>query len=89
MKINIENDITAEVLLQGVKFHRETNKDGEACDRIKELEVLLVNTLGYLGYLRNETMTEPKNASGKDIRESIDDFIDNIKETIEDFKEEQ
>lgn len=36
MKIKIENDITAEVLLQGIKFHRETNKDGEACDRLLE-----------------------------------------------------
>ncbi|WP_425385566.1 hypothetical protein [Staphylococcus pettenkoferi] len=87
MKINIENDITEEVLLQGVKFHRETNKDGKACDRIKELEVLLVNTLGYLGYLRNETMTEPKNASGKDIRESIDNLIKEIKEEIYEIEE--
>ncbi|AXF38418.1 hypothetical protein Quidividi_188 [Staphylococcus phage Quidividi] len=82
MKIKIENDITAEVLLQGIKFHRETNKDREVCDRLKELEVLLVNTLGYLGYLRNETMTEPKNLSGKDIRESIDNLMESIKEEI-------
>ena len=37
MKINIENNITAELLLQGVKFHRETNKDIEACNRIKRI----------------------------------------------------
>lgn len=82
MKINIENDITAELLLQGIKFHRETRKDGEACDRIKETEILLVNIIGYLGYLRNETMEEPKNLSGKDIRESIDNLIERIKEEI-------
>lgn len=82
MKINIENDITAELLLQGIKFHRETRKDGEACDRIKETEILLVNIIGYLGYLRNETMAEPKNLSGKDIRESIDNLIERIKEEI-------
>lgn len=82
MKIKIENDITAEVLLQGIKFHRETNKDREACDRIKETEILLVNIIGYLGYLRNETMAEPKNLSGKDIRESIDNLIERIKEEI-------
>lgn len=82
MKIKIENDITAEVLLQGIKFNRETNKDGEACDRIKETEILLVNIIGYLGYLRNETMSEPKNLSGKDIRESIDNLIERIKEEI-------
>lgn len=82
MKINIENDITAELLLQGIKFHRETRKDGKACDRIKETEILLVNIIGYLGYLRNETMAEPKNLSGKDIRESIDNLIERIKEEI-------
>lgn len=87
MKIKIENDITAEVLLQGIKFHREINKDREVCDRLKELEVLLVNTLGYLGYLRNETMTEPKNLSGKDIRESIDNLMESIKEEIYEIEE--
>ena len=60
MKINIENNITAELLLQGIKFHRETNKDKEACNKIKELEVLLINIIGYLGYLRYETTTEFK-----------------------------
>ncbi|EJE35741.1 hypothetical protein WL473_05710 [Staphylococcus epidermidis] len=82
MKINIENDITAELLLQGIKFHRETRKDSKACDRIKETEILLLNIIGYLGYLRNETMAEPKNLSGKDIRESIDNLIERIKEEI-------
>lgn len=82
MKINIENDITAELLLQGIKFHRETRKDGKACDRIKETEILLVNIIGYLGYIRNETMADPKNLSGKDIRESIDNLIERIKEEI-------
>lgn len=87
MKINIENDITAEILLQGINFHRESNKDRKACDSIKELEVLLVNTLGYLGYLRNDTMTEPKNASGKDIRANIDSLIGRIKDEIYEIEE--
>ncbi|HFV7717711.1 TPA: hypothetical protein ACH968_001614 [Staphylococcus aureus] len=82
MKINIEKDITAEVLLQEIKFHRETNKDGKACERIKEIEILLVNIIGYLGYLRYDTTTEPKNASGKEIRGSIDNLIERIKEEI-------
>lgn len=30
MKINIENDITAELLLQGIKFHKETRKRRES-----------------------------------------------------------
>lgn len=87
MKINIENDITAELLLQGIKFHRETNKDKKACEKIKETEVLLVNIIGYLGYLKNETMTEPINASGKDIRESINNLIKKIKEEIYEIEE--
>lgn len=88
MKINIENNITAELLLQGVKFHRETNKDIEACNRIKELEGLLVNIIGYLGYLRYETTTEFKNASGKDIREKIDNLIKSVENEIYEIKEE-
>lgn len=87
MKINIENDITAELLLQGIKFHRETNKDKEACEKIKETEVLLVNIIGYLGYLRYETTTEFSNLSGKDIRESIDNLIKRIKEEIHEIEE--
>ena len=87
MKINIENDITAELLLQGIKFHKETNKDKEACEKIKETEVLLVNIIGYLGYLRYETTTEFNNLSGKDIRESIDNLIKSIKEEIYEIEE--
>lgn len=89
MKINIENDITAELLLQGIKFHRETYKDGEACNRIKELEVLLINIMGYLGYLRYETTTEFNNASGKDIREKIDSLIKSVEDEIYEIKEEE
>ena len=88
MKINIENDITAELLLQGVKFYRETNKDKEACNRIKELEVLLINIMGYLGYLRYETTTEFNNLSGKDIRKKIDDLIVSVENEIYEIKEE-
>lgn len=87
MKINIENDITAELLLQGIKFHRETRKDGKACERIKETEILLVNIIGYLGYLRNETMAEPRNLSGKEIRGNIDNLIERIKEEIYEIEE--
>lgn len=89
MKINIENDITAELLLQGIKFHRETNKDKEACNRIKELEVLLINIMGYLGYLRYETTTEFNNLSGKDIRERIDNLIKSVEDEIYEIKEEE
>lgn len=87
MKINIENDITAEVLLQEIKFHKETNKDKRSCERIKEIEILLVNIIGYLGYLRNETMTDPRNLSGKEIRGNIDNLIERIKEEIYEIEE--
>lgn len=88
MKINIENDVTAELLLQGIKFHRETYKDKKACERIKELEVLLINIMGYLGYLRYETTTEFNNLSGKDIREKIDNLIVSVENEIHEIKEE-
>ncbi|WP_180530052.1 hypothetical protein [Staphylococcus haemolyticus] len=88
MKINIENNITAELLLQGIKFHRETYKDGEACNKIKELEGLLINIMGYLGYLRYETTTEFNNLSGKDIRERIDNLIVSVENEIYEIKEE-
>lgn len=89
MKINIENDVTAELLLQGIKFHRETYKDGEACNKIKELEGLLINIMGYLGYLRYETTTEFNNLSGKDIREKIDNLIKSVEDEIYEIKEEE
>lgn len=88
MKINIENNITAELLLQGIKFHRETHKDTEACNRIKELKVLLINIIGYLGYLRYETTTEFENLSGKDIREKIDNLIKEVENEIYEIKED-
>lgn len=76
-------------MLQGIKFHRETNKDKEACNRIKELEVLLINIIGYLGYLRYETTTEFNNFSGKDIREKIDNLIVSVENEIYEIKEEE
>lgn len=88
MRIDIENNITAELLLQGIKFHRETYKDKEACNKIKELEVLLINIIGYLGYLRYETTTELENLSGKDIREKIDNLIKEVENEIYEIKED-
>ena len=49
--------------------------------------MLLVNIIGYLGYLRYETTTEFNNLSGKDIRESIDNLIKSIKEEIYEIEE--
>lgn len=89
MKINIENDITAEILTKGIEFHRETHKDSEACNKIKELEELLINVIGYLGYLRYQTTTEFNNLSGKDIREKIDSLIKSVEDEIYEIKEEE
>lgn len=89
MKLNLKIEINDEDLLEGVGFHREVNKDAKAASKIDSLNELFGMVLVRLVNLRHETMEDPNNCSGKDIRKSIDDFIDNIKETIEDFKEEQ
>lgn len=89
LKLNLKVEINDEDLLESVRFHREVNKDAKAASKIDGLNELFGMVLVRLVNLRHETMKEPNNHSGKDIRKSIDDFIDNIKETIEDFKEEQ
>lgn len=89
MKLNLKIEINDEDLLEDVGFHREVNKDAKAASKIDSLNEMFGMVLVRLVNLRHETMEDPNNCSGKDIRKSIDDFIDNIKETIEDFKEEQ
>lgn len=89
MKLNLKIEINDEDLLEDVGFHREANKDAKAASKIDSLNELFGMVLVRLANLRHETMEDSENCSGKDIRKSIEDFIDNIKETIEDFKEEQ
>lgn len=89
MKLNLKVEINDEDLLEGVRFHRETNKDAKAASKIDSLNELFGMVLVRLANLRHETMEDPENCSGKDIRKSIEDFMDNIKEAIEDFEEEQ
>lgn len=89
MKLNLKIEINDEDLLEDVGFHSEVNKDAKAASKIDSLNEMFGMVLVRLVNLRHETMEDPNNCSGKDIRKSIDDFIDNIKETIEDFKEEQ
>lgn len=87
MKLNLKIEINDEDLLEDVGFYREANKDAKAACKIDSLNELFGMVLVRLVNLRHETMEDPGNCSGKDIRKSIDDFIDNIKETIEDFEE--
>lgn len=89
MKLNLKIEINDEDLLEGVGFHREVNKDAKAASKIDSLNELFGMVLVRLANLRHETMEVPDNCSAKDIRKSIDDFMNNIKETIEDFEEEQ
>ncbi|MEX3465887.1 hypothetical protein [Staphylococcus epidermidis] len=88
MKLNLKIEVNDEDLLEDVGFHREANKDAKAASKIDNLNELFGMVLVRLANLRHETMEEPNNCSGKDIRKSIDDFMDSIKETIEDFEEE-
>ena len=85
MKLNLKIEINDEDLLEGVGFHREANKDAKAASKIDSLNELFGMVLVRLVNLRQETMKDPDNCSGKDIRKSIDDFMDDIKETMEDF----
>ncbi|WP_203267750.1 hypothetical protein [Staphylococcus epidermidis] len=89
MKLNLKIEINDEDLLESVGFHREVNKDAKAASKIDSLNEMFGMVLVRLVNLRHETMEDPNNFSGKDIRKSIDDFMDSIKETIEDFEEEQ
>ncbi|MBF9297488.1 hypothetical protein I3V70_05175 [Staphylococcus schleiferi] len=89
MKLNLKVEINDDNLLEDVRFHRETNKDAKAASKIDSLNGIFGMVLVRLVNLRHETMKEPDNCSGKDIRKSIDEFMDNIKETLEDFEEEQ
>lgn len=89
MKLNLKIEINDEDLLEDVGFHRETNKDAKAASKIDSLNELFGMVLVRLVNLRHETMEDPDNCSGKDIRKSIEDFMDNIKEAIKDFEEEQ
>lgn len=89
MKLNLKIEINDEDLLEDVGFHREVNKDAKAASKIDSLNELFGMVLVRLVNLRQETMKDPDNYSGKDIRKSIEDFMNNIKETIEDFEEEQ
>lgn len=89
MKLNLKIEINDEDLLEDVGFHREVNKDAKAASKIDSLNELFGMVLVRLANLRHETMEDPENCSGKDIRKSIEDFMDNIKEAIEDFEEEQ
>ncbi|MHC9401875.1 hypothetical protein [Staphylococcus epidermidis] len=89
MKLNLKLEINDDDLLEDVIFHRETNKDAKAASKIDSLNELFGMVLVRLVNLRHETMEEPNNCSGKDIRKSIDEFMDSIKETLEDFEEEK
>ncbi|MGK8526279.1 hypothetical protein ACRS38_04705 [Staphylococcus epidermidis] len=89
MKLNLKIEVNDEDLLEDVGFHREANKDAKAASKIDSLNELFGMVLVRLANLRHETMEDPENCSGKDIRKSIEDFMDNIKESIEDFEEEQ
>lgn len=89
MRLNLKLEINDDDLLEGVRFHREANKDAKAASKIDSLNEIFGMVLVRLVNLQHETMQDPDNCSGKDIRKSINEFMDNIKETIEDFEEEK
>ncbi|HDF7720341.1 TPA: hypothetical protein PET91_002792 [Staphylococcus aureus] len=45
MRINIEQELTGELLTKDIQFHRERNRDTKSCDNIKALSDLLTDTI--------------------------------------------
>lgn len=89
MKLNLKVEINEDDLLEDIGFHREANKDAKVASKIDSLNELFGMVLVRLSNLRQETMEDPSNRSGKDIRKTIDEFTNNIQETLEIFEEEQ
>ncbi|WP_241686655.1 hypothetical protein [Staphylococcus saprophyticus] len=88
MEIKLDLDIENYDLTKGIEFNRETNADDRACERISELDDLLDGIFWDLGYVRNQTLHEPNNASGKRIRTQIDHLMNETKRRISDIEGE-
>lgn len=82
MEIKLDLDIENYDLTKGIEFNRETNADARACERISELDDLLGGIFWDLVYVRNQTLEEPNNASGKRIRAQIDNLLNETKRRI-------
>ena len=88
MEIKLDVNMTKDILTKGIRFHRETNLDNEACKKIKELTDLFVSVIYELNIVKAHTLHEPNNLSGKEIREQIDKFLKSVEIETKGFEEE-
>ncbi|MCI2931360.1 hypothetical protein [Staphylococcus hominis] len=88
MEIKLDVNMTKDILTKGIRFHRETNLDSEACKKIKELTELFASVILELNIVKSHTLDEPYNLSGKEIREHIDEFLKSVEIETKGFEEE-
>lgn len=86
METNFNLEITSEMLTKSIKFYRETNKDKQSVRKLFELSELLEDIFFDLKFLKDETLEEPNNLSGKEIRNQIDNVIKDVQKNINDIK---
>ena len=89
MKTNLEVDITTDVLMNGIAFHKETYLDTDACKKIDDLTHLFREVLFELNKVKAHTLQEPNNSSGTDIREKIDKLMEVVQIESQDFEEDE
>lgn len=89
MKTNLEVDITTDVLMNGIAFHKETYLDTDACKKIDDLTHLVREVLFELNKVKAHTLQEPNNSSGTDIREKIDKLMEVVQIESQDFEEDE
>ncbi|MCG2138283.1 hypothetical protein [Staphylococcus epidermidis] len=88
MKIKLDLNITKDVLMDGIDFLRETNRDAESCEKIKELSELFTDVIWKLNMLKFQTLQEPNNLSGTEIRNQIDELFRKVEIEIQDLEVE-
>lgn len=86
METNFNLEITSEMLTKSIKFYRETNKDKQSVRKLFELSELLEDIFFDLKFLKDETLKEPNNINGKEIREQINNLLKEVKSNVHDIE---
>ncbi|MGV3095516.1 hypothetical protein [Staphylococcus borealis] len=86
METNFNLEITSEMLTKSIKFYREANKDKQSVRKLFELSELLEDIFFDLKFLKDETLKEPNNISGKEIREQINNLLKEVKSNVHDIE---
>ncbi|MBM6132790.1 hypothetical protein ACP2X7_07160 [Staphylococcus epidermidis] len=83
MEVKLDLDITKDVLMDGIDFLKEANRDAESCEKIKELSELFTDVICSLNRLKFQTLQEPNNLSGTNIRNQIDELFRKVEIEIQ------